>query len=140
MHNKGDAMAPKIRCRYVATEVNHGNDLAYYASTPPLESIRLLVGQMAQRKSRGGKPLVLSFRMQRKHTLMRSQPGTCLFVHRKNWGFLQAPLATSHDAPMAPAMPAHCGRSTMPMFFWGWDSKEDAPDLLASITLSGMCP
>ena len=34
-HNKGDSESPKIRCRYVATEVARENDLAFYASTPP---------------------------------------------------------------------------------------------------------
>ena len=31
MSNKGDAVAPKIRCRYAAAEVIHGHDLAFYA-------------------------------------------------------------------------------------------------------------
>ncbi len=60
MTNKGDAARPKIRCRYVATEVNHQDDVAFYASTPPLEAIRLLVSQMAKRRTFKGKPLVLS--------------------------------------------------------------------------------
>ena len=61
MTNKGDAANPKIRCRYVATETNQYNDLSFFASTPPLEAIRLLVSQMAHRKSSNGKPLPLSF-------------------------------------------------------------------------------
>ena len=43
------------------TEFNPENDLAYYASTPPFESMRLLVAQMAMKRTRGGKPLVLKF-------------------------------------------------------------------------------
>ena len=61
MHNKGDAEHPKIRCHYVATEVNYENDTAFYASTPPLEAIRLLVAEFAMTKTRRGKPLALSF-------------------------------------------------------------------------------
>ena len=36
--NKGDLQSPTIPCRWVATEVNTGDDLAYYAATPPLEA------------------------------------------------------------------------------------------------------
>ena len=60
-HNKGDSQHPQIRCRYVAAESAHANDLAFYASTPPLEAIRVLVSQMATKKTCNGKPLALSF-------------------------------------------------------------------------------
>ena len=60
-HNKSDAGSHKIRCRDVATEVNHWNDATFYASTPPLEAIRLLAAQMAMKKKRNCKPLAMSF-------------------------------------------------------------------------------
>ena len=49
--NKGDATQPKVRARYVATEVNHYDDAQYFAATPPLESIRLLLSKFAQRSN-----------------------------------------------------------------------------------------
>ena len=35
MCSKGDDLTAKIRCKFVGTEVNRENDLAYYASTSP---------------------------------------------------------------------------------------------------------
>ena len=61
MCNKGDGLSPDIRCRYAGTEVNRENDLAYYASTPPPESMRLLVANIAMKRTRGDQPLVPSF-------------------------------------------------------------------------------
>ena len=45
--NKGDTTNAKIRARLVATEVNHEHDLAFYASTPPLEAKRLIFSTCA---------------------------------------------------------------------------------------------
>ena len=61
-HNKGESLNPKVRCRFVATEVAKENNLAYYASTPPLDAIRLLASQFAKRKTLKGTPLAMSFR------------------------------------------------------------------------------
>ena len=61
MCSNGDGVSPKLRCRYVATEGNHGNDLAYYASTSPLESVRRPVAQFAMKQTRSGNLLALSF-------------------------------------------------------------------------------
>ena len=60
--NKGDSDSPDVRARLVACEVNHGdrNDL-FAASTPPLEAKRLLFARYVSEKTRGGKPLRLSF-------------------------------------------------------------------------------
>ena len=45
--NKGDTQQPKVRARYVATEVNNEDDSTYFAATPPLEALRLLFNQFA---------------------------------------------------------------------------------------------
>ena len=45
--NKGGVQAPQVRGRHVATEVNHSDDSAYVAATPPLEAVRLLFSQYA---------------------------------------------------------------------------------------------
>ena len=58
--NEGDVSSPKVRARYVATEVNHGDDAQYFAATPPLEAVRLLVSKFAQRVQ-GNRKLKLGF-------------------------------------------------------------------------------
>ena len=51
LSNKGDNLNPKVRARYVATEVNKEADLAFYAATPPLEAIRLLLSKFAHTRT-----------------------------------------------------------------------------------------
>ena len=59
--SKGDLDHPKIRCRWVATEINTGDDLSYYAATPPLEAKRLLFSKFAHQRKSQGPNLQLSF-------------------------------------------------------------------------------
>ena len=40
--NKGDAVHPNIRSRFVAREIAHDKDTAMFAATPPLEANQLL--------------------------------------------------------------------------------------------------
>ena len=49
MSNEGDSQNPKVRGRHVATEVNHSDETACFAATPPLEAIRLLLSKCSQR-------------------------------------------------------------------------------------------
>lgn len=53
--DKGDVERPTMRARYVATETNHQDDTAYFAATPPLESIRVLLSQFVQHAPRNTK-------------------------------------------------------------------------------------
>lgn len=50
MCNKGDDAAPDIRARLVACEVNNSRDDSYFASTPPLESMKILFSDYISRK------------------------------------------------------------------------------------------
>ena len=60
--NKGDAAHPDVRARLVGCEINTYKDDSFYASTPPLESKRMLISEFATRRvARNGKPLQLSF-------------------------------------------------------------------------------
>ena len=59
--NKGDLQNPKVRCRWVATELNTGDDVQYYAATPPLEATRLLFSNYAHQRRQKGPKLELSF-------------------------------------------------------------------------------
>ena len=63
MCNKGDDAEPDCRARLVACEVNKSGEKnsSFFASTPPLESKKLLFSQYAHERTRGGKPLRLSF-------------------------------------------------------------------------------
>jgi hypothetical protein len=45
--NKGDADNPRIRCRLVGKEFRTGPDDALYASTPPLEALRIILSRAA---------------------------------------------------------------------------------------------
>ena len=58
--NKGDVEHPKIRARWVATEVNTGNDVTFYAATPPLEAKRLLFSKYAHLRRIKGPKLQIS--------------------------------------------------------------------------------
>ena len=57
--NKGDLDAPKVRCRYVATEVNKQHNVEYYAATPPLEANKLRFYQHAHCPKIKGAPAKL---------------------------------------------------------------------------------
>lgn len=60
-HNKGDLDNPKVRCRWVATELNTGDHMYFYAATPPLEGKRLLFNVFAHQRRVRGPKLQLSF-------------------------------------------------------------------------------
>ena len=51
--NKGDLDRPNIRCRLVGKEFRTTPDDALYASTPPLEALRLIVSRAATTDSKG---------------------------------------------------------------------------------------
>ena len=60
--SKGDHENPDVRARLVACEVNRGDKQdCFYASTPPLEAKRILFSRLAQERTRGKKPLRISF-------------------------------------------------------------------------------
>eukprot|EP00974_Lingulodinium_polyedra_P077843 7535890-Lingulodinium_polyedra.AAC.1 len=49
--NKGDTANPNYRSRLVAKEFNNGEEDGLFASTPPLGALRLLISQVASRRS-----------------------------------------------------------------------------------------
>ena len=49
--NKGDSGKPDVRSRYVGKEFATGVDASLYAGTPPLEALKMLIGEAASRKS-----------------------------------------------------------------------------------------
>ena len=60
--NKGDSQNPDVRARLVGCEIKTYKDDSFYASTPPLESKRMLFSDFAtRRKDSKGRLLKLSF-------------------------------------------------------------------------------
>jgi hypothetical protein len=57
--NKGDEESPECRSRLVGKEFNVGSDPALYASTPPLEALRLIVSRAATTRRGSGKMKVM---------------------------------------------------------------------------------
>ena len=51
--NKGDAVSPNYRSRFVGKEFNDGWEEGLFAATPPLEALRLLVSEAATVDEKG---------------------------------------------------------------------------------------
>ena len=58
--NKGDSTNWKYRSRYVAKEFNTGDEDGLFASTPPLEALRLIIGDAATRDQEEGKVIMVN--------------------------------------------------------------------------------
>jgi hypothetical protein len=59
--NKGDEANPDYRSRWVAQEINRGKVAEYFASTPPLEALRMLMSHMASNTGEKGAPIKMLF-------------------------------------------------------------------------------
>lgn len=60
--NKGDSLSPSVRTRFVACELNKGDQQDhFFASTPPLETKQMLFARFTQERIRKGQSLRLSF-------------------------------------------------------------------------------
>ena len=58
--NKGDEASPDVRARLVAQDFALGRDDSFYAATPPLEALRLLISDLATGQGGlGGGPVKL---------------------------------------------------------------------------------
>ena len=51
--NKGDKDRPDYRSRFVGKEFNTGSNPEFFAATPPLEALKLILGHAASRKAEG---------------------------------------------------------------------------------------
>ena len=68
-----------MRCKYVATEVNHGDTKAdVYAATPSPERIRLLLSKWSQRKPKECPGLCLMF-LDVTHAQVIVKPKNCTY-------------------------------------------------------------
>ena len=57
--NKGDAKLPVHRSRFVAKEFNQSREMGLFASTPPLEALKLLVSDAATKGPNGQRKVVM---------------------------------------------------------------------------------
>ena len=69
--NKGDAEDTNYRSRLVGREFNVGRDDALYASTPPLEALRLILSYAATIPSEGAKRMVMVNDVRRAYVFLR---------------------------------------------------------------------
>eukprot|EP00973_Karenia_brevis_P041729 5775356-Karenia_brevis.AAC.1 len=72
--NKGDDIEPQYRSRLVATERRIHKRDSIFAATPPLESLRVLMALLAQKRDPKHKPLKLGLvDVSRAHFYAKSQ-------------------------------------------------------------------
>ena len=58
--NKGDSTNWKYRSRHVVKEFNYGDEDGLYASTPPLEALRLIISDAATRDQEEDKIIMVN--------------------------------------------------------------------------------
>ena len=58
--NKGDSTNSKYRSRYVAKELNTGDEDGLFASTPPLPNLRLIISDAATRDQEEDEVIVVN--------------------------------------------------------------------------------
>ena len=100
--NKGDASQPVVRCRYVAQEIAFSRSDDFFAATPPLEALRLLISHAASNRKQGYKILVMDARKAHLHAYADREiyvelppeirrPGFCAKLRRCLYGTRDAP-------------------------------------------------
>ena len=98
--NKGDRTSPDVRSRLVAREIAYHKNDDFYAATPPLEALRMLLSIVAS--TRGCKVLVMDARKAHLHAsvdrliyvdlpLEIRKPGMCARLRRCLYGTRDAP-------------------------------------------------
>jgi hypothetical protein len=99
--NKGDARTPVVRCRYVAKDFANGKSDEFFAATPPLEALRLLLAHVAG-QNQVEKILVVDARKAHLHAHVDrpifvdlppevARPGWCARLKRCLYGTRDAP-------------------------------------------------
>ena len=103
--NKGDRTRPVIRCRWVAKEFATYKSAEFFAATPPLEALRMMISHAASGRAhgRGGrKLLVIDARKAHLHAMAGREvfvdlppeqrvPGMCARLNRCFYGTRDAP-------------------------------------------------
>ena len=103
--NKGDQARPVIRCRWVAKEFATYKSAEFFAATPPLEALRMMISHAASGRNhgRGGrKLLVIDARKAHLHAMAGREvyvdlppeqrvPGMCARLNRCFYGTRDAP-------------------------------------------------
>ena len=103
--NKGDMRRPIVRCRWVAKEFNTYKSAEFFAATPPLEALRMMISHAASGRTHGQggrKLLVIDARKAHLHAMAerevyvdlppeQSVPGMCSRLNRCLYGTRDAP-------------------------------------------------
>ena len=99
--NKGDVHSPEVRCRLVAQEVNTYKEDAFFAATPPLEALRLVLSHVATGTD-GRKIMILDAKKAHLHAYAEREMFVELPPERRRPGFcgrLVRSLYGTRDAP-----------------------------------------
>ena len=102
--NKGDRTTPDIRCRWVAKDIAFRKSDEFFAATPPLEAMRLLVSEAASQGATVGREQVALLDAKKAHLhakadrpifvelpRQRARPGYCCRLLRSLYGTRDAP-------------------------------------------------
>ena len=103
-HNKGDNLKMNVRSRWVAQEVARDRSNEFFAATPPLEALRMLLSSCATHAPRGERRKLLFIDVRKAHLHARSvrdiyvalppeisRPGYCAKLRRCLYGTRDAP-------------------------------------------------
>ena len=109
--NKGDRTHPDIRSRWVAKDIAYYKTDAFFAATPPLEALRLIMSEASSQSPRVGKELNLMLLDAKRPTSMQKRAG------RSTWIFPPSARARATAAVFCvvstePETPHGCGRTT----------------------------
>ena len=128
--NKGDASSPDVRSRLVAKDFAAQKDDSFFAATPPLEALRVLLSDLASREGEGGeevKLMVLDAKKAHLHAaaerelyvvLPAEAGGGCARLLRALYGTRDAPaLWEAYAASQLTALGFRRGRANSCVYF-----------------------
>jgi len=78
--NKGDEQKPDVRSRLVAKEIAFRRSDDFFAATPPLEALRLLLSDLASRLGRGTRSEIKMMVIDAKKAHLHAMAGRELFI------------------------------------------------------------
>ena len=125
--NKGDSTNPQVRCRYVAREIAFYRDDDFFAATPPLEGLKLMLSLVAS--DRRKRLMVIDARKAYLHAEVGREifvelppeirrPGVCARLKRCLYGTRDAPARwEAHLAKQLQSMGFLRGRASPCCFY-----------------------
>ena len=108
--NKGDATDVSYRARLVGREFNVGRDDALYASSPPLEALRLIVSYAATHPTAGGRRMIMMNEVRRAYVYAKIQRDVYIELPKEDPDHGKGLLGKLKLFFMARVMPRHGGK------------------------------